>query len=143
MLLRFMFKTILICSVLSLGCSEKPRGGPRLTTTPVTGTVEVDGEAAENLTVECHPEPGAEIKHPVIATTNGDGQFAISMYQKGDGLPEGTYRLTFKWEEFGFPIKDKLKQAYIDPSKSTYKVTVTAGEPNDLGLIELSTKASK
>ena len=79
----------------------------------------------------------------MIATTDADGRFSISMYQKGDGLPEGTYRLTFKWEEFGIPIKDKLNRAYTDPLKSTYKVTVTAGEPNDLGLIELSTKASK
>lgn len=143
MQLRFMLKTLLFCSVLSFGCSEKPRGGPRLTTTPVTGTVEVDGEAAENLTVECHPEPGAEIKYPVIANTDDDGHFSIAMYLKGDGLPEGTYRLTFKWEEFGFPVKDKLNKAYADPSKSTYKFTVIAGEPNDLGVIELSTKGSK
>ncbi len=143
MQLRFVFRTFLICSVLSFGCTEKQRGGPRLTTTPVIGTVEVDGEAAENLTVECHPEPGAEIKHPVIANTDSEGRFSIGMYQKGDGLPEGTYRLTFKWEEFGLPIKDKLNRAFADPSKSTYKVTVVAGEPNDLGVIELSTKSSK
>lgn len=134
----------LLLGNLVLGCSEAPRGGPRLDTTPVTGVIEVDGEPAEGVLVECHPQPGADtIKYPLTAMTDAEGRFSMSMYQAGDGLPEGTYNLAFVWEEMGIPPKDKLKKAYADPRKSNHQLTVVKGESNDLGVIELSTKAPK
>ena len=129
---------------LFCGCSSPRRDGPRLDTTPVTGVVEVDGEPAESLLVECHPQPGADtIKHPLTGMTDAEGRFSMSMYQAGDGLPEGTYNLVFVWEEMGLPPKDKLKGAYADPKKSKHQITVVTGESNDMGLIELSTKGPK
>lgn len=132
---------LLLASLMHVGCSSKRAGGPRLATTPLKGIVHVDGVPAEMVTVECHPAPGtSEIKFPVMASTSADGNFAIGMYEKGDGLPEGEYALAFRWVPFGSARKDKLKGAYADPTKSNYKVTVVNGESNDLGIIELSTK---
>jgi hypothetical protein len=77
--------------------------------------------------------------------TGDDGQFSISTYEKGDGVPEGEYILTFMWGKrnvittsYGGP--DKLKGKYSDPKKSGHKITVRAGEPTDLGRIDLKTK---
>ncbi|MFH1922367.1 MAG: hypothetical protein ABIP48_21095 [Planctomycetota bacterium] len=35
---------------------------------------------------------------------------------------------------------DKLKGKYSDPAKSEFKVTVTEGQPTDMGRFELTTK---
>jgi hypothetical protein len=141
MTLRFTFGVLFFVSLVSIGCSSKPAEGPRLTTTPLSGTVYVDGEPAEFLMVECHPEAGtSELKHPMFAMTDAQGNFLFAMYQAGDGLPEGKYRLAFKWEGFGAAKKDKLKGAYSNPAKSKHEVTIADGESNDLGVIELSTK---
>ena len=56
---------------LITGCSKPPLGGPRHKTRPVTGTVEVNGEAAELVEVTFLPEPGtSEIKYPVVTMTD-------------------------------------------------------------------------
>jgi hypothetical protein len=131
----------LIFSLLITGCSQPPRGGPREKTYPVTGVVVVDGEPTEMVEVVCHPDgESSKIKYDVSTMTDKDGQFSLTTYQSGDGLPEGTYILTFKWMEPGFVPKDKFKGAYADPTKSTQKVTVVTGQKNDLGEIELSSK---
>ena len=142
MSLRNQCGIILFAVVLMIGCSKPQRGGPREKTFPVTGVVEVDGEAAEGIEVACHPDPGSSaIKYPVTTFTDANGAFSVGTYQSGDGLPEGKYTLAFKWEVPGpgTPI-NKLSRVYADPAKSTHKVTVVKGEPNDLGTIELSTK---
>ena len=146
-MIRRMSATIMMISCLVIGCSPKERDiGPRVATTPLYGTVEVDGEPAEGLTVECHPEPGSsEIKSPLFAMTQPDGSFSFGLYKKGGGVPAGNYTLAFKWEVFGRPQNDKdaLKNAYADPKKSKFQVTVVEGEPKDLELIELSTKGPR
>ncbi|WP_157606285.1 hypothetical protein [Schlesneria paludicola] len=134
-------RAMLVASLVSLGCSSKLPGEPRLKTTPVTGIVYVDGEPAIALTVECHPESSdCPIKHPVIASTDAKGKFDLGMYVAGDGLPEGTYRLVFIWQGIGLNQRDRLKGYYANPSKSKTKITVIAGNHEDLGVINLSTK---
>lgn len=137
---HFSRAAILLLAILVAGCSEGPRGGPRLKTYPVTGTVLVDGVPAAGVTVECHPEPGAQLKHEAARGTDENGKFSIGTYESKDGLPEGTYKLAFIWPEMGLVAKDKLKGAYADPKKSEFKVTVDTGKPNDLGEINLKTK---
>lgn len=132
---------VLLIAVSCFGCSQPPRGGPRLSTSPFTGVVNVDGEPAEGVEVTCTPEPGSsQINYPLVATTDSDGQFKFGTYQSGDGLPEGNYILTFAWPELSMVPKDRLNKAYANPGKSDHKVTVVKGEPNDLGEISLSTK---
>ena len=136
------FLAILLLSVLVAGCSQSQRDvGPRLDTTPLTGVVQVDGEPATGVMVECHPVPGkSEVKSPLVALTNEDGEFSFGLYEKGGGIPAGTYQLVFKWELFENGMKDKLNGAYADPKDSKFPVTVEDGVSTDLGIIELSTK---
>ena len=127
--------------IVVVGCSSEPRGGPRLETTPLSGTVLLDGEPKAGVLVEFHPEADTtEMKRLAMVNTNENGEFAASTYEEGDGLPPGTYHLTFKW--IGPGRKDRLNGAYADPKKSQHEVALVAGEPNDLGVIELSTKGS-
>ncbi len=141
MSLRIQITLPIICSVLISGCSSPPDGPPRLKTTPVTGVIHVDGTPAVALTVECHPQEGADtIKHPVSAMTDAEGKFSVGMYEAGDGLPQGTYKLTFMWTEM-MTRRDKLNGAYDSPKTSTIEANVVTGSPTDLGVIELSTKS--
>lgn len=131
--------------LLSVGCSsgELP-GGPRLETTPVTGIVHVDGNPAELVEVECHPAPDSTgIKYPISTTTDKDGIFTLTTYESSDGLPEGTYTLSFKWLEPALVPKDKFKGAYANPQKSQHKITVVKGQETVIGVIELSSKGPK
>lgn len=126
------------------GCSSSSTANFRSKTFPVTGTVHVDGQPAAMLTVRFHPESAAALTDVVTTTTNEQGKFTVTTYKKGDRLPAGNYVLTFKWQSMGLK-KDRLngayEAAYMDPKKSTVEVTIVADKPNDLGVIELSTKA--
>ena len=131
---------LLLCS-----CSDGPPDGKE--TSPVTGEVYVDGQPAAQLQVTCHDVNGLDTEAPTLssAMTDAEGKFAISTYRSGDGLPEGEYALTFMWGKLNLISKsyggpDKLKGRYGNPQASEHRVTVEAGEPNDLGRIELSTK---
>ena len=141
---RFSGTGLLLLSLFLIGGSHSaPQGGPRFRTSPVTGTIQVDGVPAESLQVECHPNPGQEIKYPVTAMTDTNGKFSLATYEASDGLPSGSYTLVFLWLEPGIGNVDRLKGAYSDPKKSTHKVTVEAGKSMDLGVIDLSTKGTK
>jgi hypothetical protein len=126
------------------GCGPKPpQGEPRYKTTPVTGIVQIDGQPVAGVIVTFVVEPGtSELARNATAQTDEEGQFAATTYTKDDGLPAGTYALTFKWKEVGFAKgdRDKLKSAYANPKSSQTKVTVEDDVPQDLGIIELSTK---
>jgi hypothetical protein len=127
------------------GCSsgELP-GGPRFETSPVTGTIHIDGVPAELVEVECHPAPDSTgIKYPISTMTDKDGVFTLTTYESSDGLPEGTYTLSFKWLEPGLVPRDKLKGAFSDPKRSQHKITVVKGQETVIGIVELSSKGSK
>jgi hypothetical protein len=125
---------------LITGCSEPQRGGPRVNTAPVTGTITVDDQPAAYLQVDCHPDGGSEIKYPISTVTDEKGNFAFTTYESSDGLPEGAYTLTFSWLEPGLVPKDRLKGKFADPRKSQQKITVVSGKENPVGTIALKTK---
>jgi hypothetical protein len=137
---------LVACALHLAGCggSDQPYRKP---TVPVTGQVLVDGQPPSSpIKVMCHDEKGMDQEHPSVSwcMTGDDGKFALSTYEAGDGVPPGSYVLTFEWGQlnmfsmqYGGP--DKLKGRYSDPKQS--QVRVTAGEePVDLGRIELTTK---
>ena len=128
--------------MVCVGCGGEPKGEPRVETFPVTGKVLVDGAAAAGVLVGCHPQGEAPVKRQLTVYTDEEGAFSIGTYEAGDGLPEGEYKLTFEWSQGPMlgPGKDTLKKAYSDPEKSQHTVTVTKGEENDLGEIQLKTK---
>ncbi len=126
------------------GCGKS--GPERIPTYPVVGQVLVDGEPVEMLAVRCVRLSDVDKEHPTQSQgfTAADGTFEISTYESGDGVPAGEYVLTFQWGEWNkFSHSyggDKLDGRYSDPAKSETKFEVIAGEPTDLGTIELTTK---
>lgn len=130
---------------LALGsCSGKPEFSKERF--PVTGEVYVDGQPAARLSVTLNDMKGFDPQAPAIpqAVTKQDGTFAISTFEAGDGAPAGEYTATFVWgAPQGLSIDtsvDKLNGKYSDPKTSEFKVTVTEGQPTDMGKIELTTK---
>src|SRR5688500_13131919 len=71
-------------------------------TYPVTGTITVDGAAAEpGVLVSLHPQFPETDKYPIHprgATTEAGG-FKISTYNSDDGAPEGEYVATVEWPQ--------------------------------------------
>lgn len=148
------FWLLAVSTVLTVaGCSgeEQPF---RKETSGLTGQVFVDGvpvPAKSPLKVECHNVNGIDKEHPTLssALTGVDGKFEISTYESGDGVPAGDYVITFEWGKMNliagsYDGPDKLGGKYSDSKTSKFKITVTPGEPADLGKIELvSAEAEK
>ncbi len=133
---------LLIGSLSISACSKTDYG---LETTPLTGEVYVDGNPAAELAVTLHNVAGMDSEVPTVSATftKEDGTFEVSTFEEGDGVPAGDYVATFAWGQFN-PVsrryeKDKLKGKYADPKTSEFKVTVSGGEPVDMGRIELRT----
>lgn len=132
-----------VCSLCS--CSTKREYGKE--TFPVTGELYVDGQPAAQVLVKFHDVNGMDKQNPTESSTFTDeaGKFALSTFEAGDGVPAGDYIATFMWgqlnplsNQYGGP--DKLKNKYVDPKKSEFKVKVEPGQPTDMGRIELTTK---
>lgn len=131
--------------LLSVGCSQQET---RVPTYPVRGRVTVDGQPPGSaLQIECHPVAGMDTRNPTISRTETDeaGNFQISTYAAGDGVPAGDYVITATWLTFNLMSRDytgpdKLNGRYADPKTSELKVTVMPGEETDLGEIKLTTK---
>ena len=138
------FLLLFFCAIVGCG-GEEPF---RKTTSPVKGKVTVDGAApGSEVQLECHSVAGMDSQHPTVSqtATDTDGNFAISTYAAGDGVPAGEYVLVFSWKDFNIMARaysgpDKLKGRYSDPKTSPIKVSVKEGEPLDLGIIPLTTK---
>ncbi len=138
---------LLLCFLQITGCGNPgPQGGPRIGTTPVTGTIHVDGIPAAFLRVAAIPANGAgAVPMESAALTTADGKFSLSTYESGDGVPAGEYNLTFAWGEInlmnGQYSGDKLKGKYSDPKKSSVSLSIASGDPaRDLGVIELQSR---
>lgn len=128
------------------GCGND--GPERKPTYKVKGRVLVNGQPAKRLGVKCQPVAGLDATNPTItsAFTDENGVFELSTYEKGDGIPEGEYVLTFRWGEIN-PIGggydgDKLGGLYNDAKKNAedpkFKIKVEGGQDEvDLGTFEL------
>ncbi len=132
-----------VVPLLAVGCGDAPQDGPRLETYPLQGVVHVDGAPAERLTVECYPQNAGKLARELAAETDAEGKFALGTYEANDGVPEGEYKIAFKWLKKGKGfrgLQDALKGRYANPDSSGFSITVTKGEPADFGTIELTTK---
>jgi hypothetical protein len=137
---------LLFCFCAFVGCSgDEPFRKP---TSPVKGKVTVDGAApGSEIQIECHSVNGMDTQHPTMSqtATDADGNFSVSTYEAGDGIPPGEYLLVFSWQDYNVMARsysgpDKLKGRYSDAKTSQIKLTVKEGEPLDLGVIALTTK---
>lgn len=129
---------IIICIA---GCSEEPRGGPRVPTSPLTGIVLVDDKPTAMVQVKCTATGAKSVPTEISAFTDESGRFSVGTYESGDGAPPGEYKLTFVWGQYGMSGRyegpDKLGGKYSDANQSEIIAVVKEGEPCDLGEIRL------
>ena len=136
--------TALICLTI---CGCGPKTPERVKTYPVIGKITVDGAApGSGIQVYCHPVDGMDPNFPTVSecVSDDEGNFQISTYLAGDGVPAGEYIITFEWKEFsllsrGYGGPDKLKKKYSDKEKSAFRITVEPGQQLDLGTVDLTT----
>lgn len=136
----------LLC-LLSASCQQHvnaPTPQNPKTTTPVHGTVTVDGEPGWGVRVTLNPTAGMDAANPTVSygEADRDGKFQISTYGGNDGAPPGEYMLTFQWFDRSNVIigaaaeKDLFDGKYAE--KSEHVITVPSGpQPFDAGTIEL------
>ena len=144
---RCRWGVILLVGMMLMGCSStSPPGGPRVKTYPVTGVVNVDGVPTQGVRILFVPQGDSGVKFSPVAGTLEGGKISAMTYKFGDGVPAGTYKLTFEKEveektELGIVLtKDALKGAYANVETSKHEVTIAKDKKNDLGVIELSTQ---
>jgi hypothetical protein len=95
--------------------------------------------------------------HPVVGSSkdavrpvgyaDDNGYFALTSYQKGDGAPEGEYRVTVSWllatkvrgAADEYVTRNYLPARYSAADRSGLRVTIAKGN-NDLPPFELQPK---
>jgi len=132
--------TLLVC----VGCApSKPQ------TQPVTGKVMFKkSQPAAGALIVFHPVHADFEKRiggkPTCRKVSDDGTYTLSMFEDGDGAPEGDYGVTIQWEakpkegklslgSEGAPVgRSMINEAkYGNPQKPFTKVTVKKGEKNE------------
>lgn len=127
--------------LFSSGCGEPETQFPKCY--PVSGSVRINGEAAVRALVSFHPltpQEGGE-KHVGQTTTDDNGDFQMTTFSAGDGVPPGEYVVTIvaNWisrDDQDVGVDDLLGGKYSTPEKSTLKVTVE-DEPLELDPFDL------
>ncbi|WP_435016091.1 hypothetical protein TA3x_003651 [Tundrisphaera sp. TA3] len=124
----------LMTLLLVAGCGG---GGPAVPLHPASGTVEVDGKPAAGVMVRLHPADALDdIDRPQpFATTGEDGSFRLGTFEKEDGAPAGSYKVTLFLPDRplagpGTPI-DLLGDRYTHPARSGLDATIVEG-PNQI-----------
>ena len=114
----------------------------RLPTYPVRGTIVVNGDPIEAISVFFNSvSPQERVGYHTRGVTDKYGRIAVTTYDVGDGVPAGEYVLTFskRLNILGEDSPDELNERYEKVQESKHRVTVANG-PVDLGEIELITK---
>jgi hypothetical protein len=133
------------------GCSDEPKGGPRVEVVPITGKVMIDGNPAADVVVDFRRAAGRGVAFPVpepVGYTNKEGVIEASTYVTNDGVGPGEYKLLFSKGERVNPFTgessgDVFKGKYNNYNKPPFTVTIPAelgDEPFDIGTFELTTK---
>ncbi|WP_165068039.1 hypothetical protein [Paludisphaera rhizosphaerae] len=139
---RRMF-AVLTSAVALIGCGES--GTPRVALQPTSGKVTVDGQPTAGVEVRFRPAdaPGSLDALVPFATTGDDGGFKLGTYEKGDGAPEGRYKVTLFWPDRPpgpQPAEDQLGGTYALAEKTPLEATVAKGE-NTIPTIEVPKSA--
>ena len=118
------------------GCSGGDSGPA---TYPVTGTVELNGQAVADASLTFHPQGEGT---PAQAETDDGGQFSVSTYfdlgkRQKPGMTPGKYTVTIAKLDLesirstGQPPKNLLPPKYDSQRTSGLEATVTAEGPNE------------
>jgi hypothetical protein len=116
--------------LLVAGCGG---GGAPVPLHPASGTVQVDGKPTAGVIVRLYPADALDdIDRPQpFATTGEDGTFRLGTFEKEDGAPAGTYKVTLFLPDRplagpGTPI-DLLGDRHTNPARSGLDVTIVEG----------------
>lgn len=78
-----------VVALAAAGC-----GDGRLKCHPVSGQVLYNGEPLSGVDLAFHPvDPKNDTGYPPHATTDADGKFTLTTYQKDDGAPAGEWKV--------------------------------------------------
>lgn len=136
------------CLICLVGCGGSTES--TIEVYPVNGTVIVDGETLQFVTLFFDPRPGTKGVGG-FGVTDSSGNFTLKYRDDRDGVPEGTYRVLFSRlvQPDGSPIpQDKtaadveavnsLPKKYNDPEQTPVTASVT--KSNKPFKFELKTK---
>lgn len=115
---RLCFATVLL---LNAGC-----GDGRPTLVPVTGTVTLNGQPVDGALVGFEPQGIEGYNRPSIATTDAQGKFVVGTYDKADGMPKGSYKVSvLKKDPIGkLPENFNTEDTAANPQPVKYQWTV-------------------
>ena len=147
------FFLLLSCGAVLVGCGYR-----RPVRIPTTGTVLLDGEPVAQASLVFLPADGGR---PAMAQSDENGQFTVSTFGGGDGLPAGKYKLAatklvlrkraqqrlnaFNASEEAqdggdiqfsdADYQNELPNRYNDPRSSDYEIVIDrTGEPLTISL---------
>jgi hypothetical protein len=142
---------LLLCALplVAAGCRDPyRREHTGLPPHPTRGQVLVDGQPAQGVNVRFVPVEGVSEENPAASgRTDEEGNFELSTYNRGDGVPAGEYKVLLSWvkildpslrEEDQPPEAQRLPWKYQDPKHTELKVTIEEGS-NELEPLEAST----
>jgi hypothetical protein len=112
--------------VILSGCKSETR----VPVFPVAGRVTYKGQPPVGAQVVLHPVNAAETNDVAPSGVVGnDGSFTVTVYEPGDGAPQGDYVATIQWRKFvdGGAGPNVLPKEYSSPTTSPVKVSVSGG----------------
>jgi hypothetical protein len=128
-LYRLALFAALIVSTAMSGCAEK-----RVPVFPVSGKVTYKGKPAGGAIIVLHSVNAVAFDGVAPSgTVNEDGTFTITVYEPGDGAPEGDYVATIQWRKMvtseggGAAGPNVLPAQYSSAATSPVKVSVSGG----------------
>ena len=140
-----------ICAACSSDDAWKKNRPPVYAT---TGSVIVDGRPMEGVTVMFQPVDEAKGK-PGTAITDSNGLFSVQTFDPGDGLTEGTHRVSLRktvmLDKQGNEVKEirepgDAKETHLIPKKyqefktSGIEVQIKPEDANELKAFEVTAK---
>lgn len=98
-----------------VGCGGEDEN--RVPVLPVRGKVLLDGEPAVGAYVEFRQKNPADASRKISPTCTVDekGEYLLSTYAMGDGIPEGEYSVLVRW-----PIPDEMTEPESYPENWEY-----------------------
>ena len=128
--------------LLSFGCGG---GSDQLPVIPVQGKVLLDGEPAAGAYVEFVPQNSTEAMRTMrpVSSVDENGEFVLSTYAGGDGIPEGEYNVFVRWptpdemtEPDSYPENwEALREIYGDPANPRFDATIQKPEDSEIEVI--------
>ena len=139
-LIQFSLSSVFLS--LWTGCGGSP---DQLPVIPVQGKVLLDGEPAAGAYVEFVPRNSTEAMRTMrpVSSVDENGEFMLSTYAGGDGIPEGEYNVFVRWptpdemtEPDSYPENwESLREIYGDPENPKFDATIQKPEDSEIKLI--------